>query len=174
MLALVFAKYMEGVKEEGGGEDEEIEESEEEESGSDEEEEEHERKEVTRDEEGANDESPPTDNSKSFIGGFEGLILAEPSSADSLAGSSPDLETDAQEQQAEAEEGAEGESESDEEYPRQPSSAIKELVQSSLSRDKAKQRKHHSKKGVKSAGRSKGSKAKQDTRVKIDRGGVWE
>lgn len=36
------------------------------------------------------------------------------------------------------------------------------------------QRKYHSKKGAQRVGRPKGSKAKQDTRVKLDRGGMWD
>lgn len=36
------------------------------------------------------------------------------------------------------------------------------------------QRKYHSKRGAQRIGRPKGSKAKQDTRVKLDRGGMWD
>lgn len=36
------------------------------------------------------------------------------------------------------------------------------------------QRKYHSKRGAQRIGRPQGSKAKQDTRVKLDRGGMWD
>ncbi|KAI0030654.1 hypothetical protein K488DRAFT_27925, partial [Vararia minispora EC-137] len=35
------------------------------------------------------------------------------------------------------------------------------------------QRKYHSKRGVQRAGRPKGSKAKQDNHVKLDRNSLW-
>jgi RIO kinase 2 len=52
---------------------------------------------------------------------------------------------------------------------------IKDIVSSDLTKERARQqRKHHSKRGARHAGRAKGSKAKQDTRVKLDRGGMWD
>lgn len=53
---------------------------------------------------------------------------------------------------------------------------MKEKVASEVSKRSAKQHmKYHSKRGAqKVGGRQKGSKAKQDTRVKLDRGGVWD
>jgi RIO kinase 2 len=51
---------------------------------------------------------------------------------------------------------------------------IKNKVTSDLSKSMAKQqRKYHSKRAVRKAGRPQGSKAKQDTRVKADHNGVW-
>lgn len=53
-------------------------------------------------------------------------------------------------------------------------SGIKEIVSSDLSRQRARQKqKYHSKRGAQRAGRPKGSKAKQDNRVKMDNSGVW-
>ncbi|KAG5648047.1 hypothetical protein DXG03_007082 [Asterophora parasitica] len=52
---------------------------------------------------------------------------------------------------------------------------IKGIVSADLTKARASEkRKHHSKSGVRRAGRPQGSKAKQDTRVKLDRGGIWE
>ncbi|SRR6266550_5047391 len=51
---------------------------------------------------------------------------------------------------------------------------IKNKVTSDLSKSMAKQqRKYHSKRAVRKAGRPQGSKAKQDTRVKADHNGIW-
>ncbi|KAK2461864.1 hypothetical protein APHAL10511_006327 [Amanita phalloides] len=51
---------------------------------------------------------------------------------------------------------------------------IKSKVASDLSKNMSKQRrKYHSKRAGRKAGRAQGSKAKQDTRVKVDRHGVW-
>ena len=51
---------------------------------------------------------------------------------------------------------------------------IKHKVTSDLSKNMAReQRKYHSKRAVRKAGRPQGSKAKQDTRVKVDHHGVW-
>jgi RIO kinase 2 len=51
---------------------------------------------------------------------------------------------------------------------------IKNKVTSDLSKNMARQqRKYHSKRAVRKAGRPQGSKAKQDTRVKVDHHGVW-
>ncbi|KAH8120430.1 RIO1 family-domain-containing protein [Phellopilus nigrolimitatus] len=53
--------------------------------------------------------------------------------------------------------------------------SIKERVASDISRHRARQTsKYHSKRGAKKIGRPKGSKAKQDLRVKVDQSGVWE
>ncbi|KAJ7619100.1 RIO1 family-domain-containing protein [Mycena polygramma] len=52
---------------------------------------------------------------------------------------------------------------------------IKEIVSADLSKTRSQQkRKYHSKRGARRAGRSQGSKAKQDTRVKLDTSGVWD
>jgi RIO kinase 2 len=57
----------------------------------------------------------------------------------------------------------------------QQHSGIKDIVSSDLTRQRARQRqKYHSKRGAQRIGRPKGSKAKQDTRVKLDKSGVWE
>ncbi|KAG6911913.1 hypothetical protein DXG01_000160 [Tephrocybe rancida] len=52
---------------------------------------------------------------------------------------------------------------------------IKSIIAADLTKSRAaQQRKHHSKRGARRAGRPQGSKAKQDTRVKLDRGGMWD
>jgi RIO kinase 2 len=52
---------------------------------------------------------------------------------------------------------------------------IKDIVSSDLTKERARQqRKYHSKRGARHAGRPQGSKAKQDTRIKLDRGGMWD
>ncbi|TFY83594.1 hypothetical protein EWM64_g426 [Hericium alpestre] len=51
---------------------------------------------------------------------------------------------------------------------------LKDRAAAEASKEHARQqRKHHSKRGAHRAGRPKGSKAKQDTRVRLDRGGMW-
>ncbi|KAF8912730.1 RIO1 family-domain-containing protein [Gymnopilus junonius] len=59
--------------------------------------------------------------------------------------------------------------------PSVPKADIKSKVASDISKRRAQQqRKYHSKRSTRSAGRAQGSKAKQDTRVKLnDHGGVW-
>jgi len=50
---------------------------------------------------------------------------------------------------------------------------IKDIVSSDLTKERARQqRKYHSKKRASHAGRPQGSKAKLDTRIKMDRGGI--
>ena len=52
---------------------------------------------------------------------------------------------------------------------------IKDIVSSDLTKERARQRqKYHSKRGAHRIGRPKGSKAKQDSRVKVDKSGFWE
>jgi RIO kinase 2 len=54
-------------------------------------------------------------------------------------------------------------------------SGIKGIVSSDLGKQRSRQqKKYHSKRSTQRVGRPKGSKAKQDTRVKLDRSGVWE
>ena len=51
---------------------------------------------------------------------------------------------------------------------------LRKLVSSEVSRERARNSsKYHSRRGPGQAGRAKGSKAKQDTRVKVDKGGIW-
>ena len=58
---------------------------------------------------------------------------------------------------------------------RPQSSSIKDRVATEVVRQRARQAgKYHAKRGARKAGRPKGSKAKQDTRVRVDRSGVWE
>lgn len=54
------------------------------------------------------------------------------------------------------------------------SAAMRDRVASDLSKRSRQQRKYHTKRGAQRAGRPQGSKAKQDTRVKLDKGGIWE
>lgn len=56
----------------------------------------------------------------------------------------------------------------------EPAATIKERVASDISRQQARSNKYHSKRSTRKIGRPKGSKAKQDSRVKVDRSGVWE
>ncbi|KZT75190.1 RIO1-domain-containing protein [Daedalea quercina L-15889] len=52
---------------------------------------------------------------------------------------------------------------------------VKEKVHTEVSKRRAKEvRKYHSKKGAQRVGRPKGSKAKQDARVKVDGGSFWD
>ncbi|KAJ7837539.1 RIO1 family-domain-containing protein [Mycena olivaceomarginata] len=52
---------------------------------------------------------------------------------------------------------------------------VKERVSAEVTKTRAQQlRKFHSKRNTRRAGRAQGSKAKQDTRVKLDKSGVWE
>ncbi|KAI0067723.1 RIO1-domain-containing protein [Artomyces pyxidatus] len=52
---------------------------------------------------------------------------------------------------------------------------IRERAAGEVAKEHARQqRKYHSKRGAQRVGRAKGSKAKQDTRVKLDKGGMWD
>lgn len=54
-------------------------------------------------------------------------------------------------------------------------SDIKVKVTSDISKARShQQRKYHSKRSTHRAGRPQGSKAKQDKRIKVDRGGIWD
>jgi len=51
---------------------------------------------------------------------------------------------------------------------------LRKLVSSEVSRERARNvSKYHSRRGPGQGGRAKGSKAKQDTRVKVDKSGIW-
>ncbi|KAG2366599.1 hypothetical protein BDR07DRAFT_1395880 [Suillus spraguei] len=52
--------------------------------------------------------------------------------------------------------------------------AFRDRVASELTKRSRQQKKYHTKRGAQRAGRPQGSKAKQDTRVKLDKSGVWE
>ncbi|KAG2159934.1 RIO1 family-domain-containing protein [Suillus bovinus] len=52
--------------------------------------------------------------------------------------------------------------------------AFRDKVASDLAKRSRQQKKYHIKRGAQRAGRPQGSKAKQDTRVKLDKSGVWE
>jgi RIO kinase 2 len=55
-----------------------------------------------------------------------------------------------------------------------PEEELKTRVAAEMGKNRSRQqKKHHSKKSTTSAGRAKGSKAKQDTKVHIDGGGWW-
>jgi RIO kinase 2 len=55
-----------------------------------------------------------------------------------------------------------------------PQEELKTRVAAEMGKNRSRQqKKHHSKKSTTSAGRAKGSKAKQDTKVHIDGGGWW-
>lgn len=51
---------------------------------------------------------------------------------------------------------------------------VKDRVASDLTKQRARQARYHSKRGTRKIGRPKGSKAKQDTRVKVDNSGFWD
>ncbi|KAG9314420.1 hypothetical protein JVU11DRAFT_5217 [Chiua virens] len=51
---------------------------------------------------------------------------------------------------------------------------VRERVSTDLAKRQRQQKKYHSKRGAQRAGRPQGSKAKQDQRVKLDRGGTWD
>lgn len=52
--------------------------------------------------------------------------------------------------------------------------AFRDRVASDLAKRSRQQKKYHTKRGAQRAGRPQGSKAKQDTRVKLDKSGIWE
>lgn len=52
--------------------------------------------------------------------------------------------------------------------------AFRDRVASDLAKRSRQQKKYHTKRGAQRAGRPQGSKAKQDTRIKVDRSGIWE
>ncbi|KIK40624.1 hypothetical protein CY34DRAFT_807035 [Suillus luteus UH-Slu-Lm8-n1] len=52
--------------------------------------------------------------------------------------------------------------------------AFRERVASDLAKRSRQQKKYHTKRGAQRAGRPQGSKAKQDTRIKPDKSGIWE
>lgn len=54
------------------------------------------------------------------------------------------------------------------------SAAFRDRVASDLAKRSRQQKKYHTKRGAQRAGRPQGSKAKQDTRVKLDNSGIWE
>lgn len=51
---------------------------------------------------------------------------------------------------------------------------VRERVATDLARRERQQKKYHTKRGAQRVGRPQGSKAKQDQRVKLDRGGIWD
>lgn len=52
--------------------------------------------------------------------------------------------------------------------------AFRDRVASDLAKRSRQQKKYHTKRGAQRAGRPQGSKAKQDTRIKVDKSGIWE
>ncbi|KAF8843978.1 hypothetical protein BDN67DRAFT_895982 [Paxillus ammoniavirescens] len=54
------------------------------------------------------------------------------------------------------------------------SSEVRERVATDLAKHARQQKKYHTKRGAQRVGRPQGSKAKQDQRVKLDRGGIWD
>ncbi|KAG1755213.1 RIO1 family-domain-containing protein [Suillus paluster] len=54
------------------------------------------------------------------------------------------------------------------------SAALRDRVASDLAKRSRQQKKYHTKRSAQRAGRPQGSKAKQDTRVKLDKSGIWE
>ena len=71
---------------------------------------------------------------------------------------------------------SESESGSDANLGPDADAGLRERAATQASKQRARQqRKYHSKRGAQRAGgRHKGSKAKADTRVKLDRGGIWD
>lgn len=51
---------------------------------------------------------------------------------------------------------------------------VRERVATDLAKRQRQQKKYHTKRGAQRVGRPQGSKAKQDQRVKVDRGGIWD
>lgn len=56
----------------------------------------------------------------------------------------------------------------------QSKSAVRDLVASTLEKERRRNAKHHSKRGTTKVGRAKGHKGKMNTRVKADSSGVWD
>jgi hypothetical protein len=69
--------------------------------------------------------------------------------------------------------GASG-SKEQEDARRQPKSVVRDLVASTLEKDRRRNAKHHSKRGATKVGRAKGHKGKMNTRVKADSSGMWD
>lgn len=51
---------------------------------------------------------------------------------------------------------------------------VRDRVASDLAKRQRQQKKYHGKRGAQRVGRPQGSKGKQDERVKLDRGGIWD
>lgn len=51
---------------------------------------------------------------------------------------------------------------------------VRERVSADLAKRQRQQKKYHTKRSAQRVGRPQGSKAKQDQRVKLDRGGIWD
>lgn len=51
---------------------------------------------------------------------------------------------------------------------------VRERVATDLAKRQRQQKKYHTKRGAQRVGRPQGSKGKQDQRVKLDRGGIWD
>lgn len=51
---------------------------------------------------------------------------------------------------------------------------VRERVATDLAKRERQQKKYHTKRGAQRVGRPQGSKAKQDQRVRLDRGGIWD
>lgn len=62
----------------------------------------------------------------------------------------------------------------DEDGPASTSNGVKDRVASDLTKQRSRQSRYHTKRSTRKIGRPKGSKAKQDTRVKLDNSGFWD
>ncbi|KAF8216153.1 RIO1 family-domain-containing protein [Mycena galopus ATCC 62051] len=155
----MLEEYMEAVKNDGEGEDEGSEEDSEEESSDDSSEEEDEGNVETRQEDEENDEPPeitrgPADSE-------DEAEFSESSKLSTLSRSPPRSRA--------------GSPSVEKSVASLTLDSVKERVAAEVTKTRAQQkRKFHSKRNTRRAGRSQGSKAKQDSRVKLDNSGVWE
>ncbi|CEL58064.1 RIO kinase 2 [Rhizoctonia solani AG-1 IB] len=58
--------------------------------------------------------------------------------------------------------------------PKKPTSVVRNLVSSTLEKERRQNKKHHNKRGATKVGRAKGHKGKQNLQVKADSSGVWD
>ncbi|KAL0580387.1 Serine/threonine-protein kinase rio2 [Marasmius crinis-equi] len=173
-------EYMEAVKEEGGddegGSDEDSEEEEEEEDDEEEEVDDDEGDEEEEETKSEKDEKRTKDQ-KTDVG--KTLEQPSPVPADSefheVRSSSPGLDPPSSNcsDLSRSPPQSRSTSPANDNVPRQNNRSIKDVVSNSLEKSRAQQqRKYHSKRSARRAGRPKGSKAKQDNRVKLDVG--WD
>ncbi|KAF7347774.1 Tudor domain-containing protein [Mycena venus] len=157
----ILEEYMEAVKSDDEGGEEESEEESSGDSGEEEDAEADEEDEETRQEDGENDGEAP-EVPRGPAGSEDEAELSDSSKLSTLSRSPP-------------------RSRADSPISLEKSVAsltldnVKERVAAEVTKTRAQQkRKFHSKRNTRRAGRSQGSKAKQDTRVKVDNSGVWE
>ena len=147
---------------------------------------EEESEEEEEEEEGENEGDEEGDESEVVEGGVEDKDVGAGSNVEESENEDEEPDGSAKLWQGDSEEVASRESESGERPGSvSPSSPVRGKVLSVQEiRDKAgneaykrrarEKQKYHSRRGAERIGRAKGSKAKQDNRVKLDKGGLWD